>query len=50
MSDSELDRELALLLAPLYGQPVEEIEALLPARQRDGTPSARAAELEASTE
>jgi hypothetical protein len=48
MSDTELDRELAAILAPLYGHSVEEIEALLPTWQRDGTLAAITAELEAS--
>ncbi len=49
MGDAELDREIAGILARLYGQPVEEIEALLPTWQRDGTLATVAAELEACT-
>jgi hypothetical protein len=48
MSDAELDREIARILAPIYGQTMEEVEALLPSWQRDGTLAAVAAELKAS--
>ena len=48
MSDAELDREIARILAPIYGQTQEEVEALLPSWQRDGTLAAVAAELKAS--
>jgi hypothetical protein len=48
MSDDDLNRELAEMLARLHGRTVEEIEALLPIWQQDGTLAAIAAELEAS--
>jgi len=48
MSDPELDREVGMILADLYQCPVEEIEALLPKWERDGTLAAVIAELEAS--
>ena len=47
MSDAELDSELAIILARLYGQSVEESEALLPTWQRDGTLAALFAKFEA---
>jgi hypothetical protein len=49
MSDDELDRELAEMLARLHGRTVEEIETLLPIWQQDGMLAAIAAELQAST-
>jgi hypothetical protein len=48
LSDAELHREIAGILARLFRQSVDEVEALLPTWQRDGTLATLAAELEAS--
>jgi hypothetical protein len=49
MSDAELDREAAVILASLFQRPVEEIEALLPKWKLDDTLAAVTAELKASS-
>ena len=49
LTDAELDRRLALLLAPVLGRPVEEIEAAIPEWSADGTLRSLAARVAAHT-